>query len=44
MILKLDFENAYDKISWSFLFEALKQRGCVKNGVIGSKRWFLVGL
>jgi hypothetical protein len=27
VILKLDFEKAYDKISWSFLFESLKQRG-----------------
>ena len=26
-ILKLDFENAYDKISWEFLFDCLKQRG-----------------
>jgi hypothetical protein len=27
IILKLDFEKAYDKTSWSFLFEAMKQRG-----------------
>jgi hypothetical protein len=27
VILKLDFEKAYDKISWSFLFESMKQRG-----------------
>jgi hypothetical protein len=27
IILKLHFEKAYDKISWSFLFEAMKQRG-----------------
>jgi hypothetical protein len=27
IVLKLDFEKAYDKISWSFLFETLKQRG-----------------
>jgi hypothetical protein len=26
-VLKLDFENAYDKINWSFIFETLKQRG-----------------
>jgi hypothetical protein len=27
VILKLDFEKAYDKISWEFFFEMLKQRG-----------------
>jgi hypothetical protein len=27
VILKLDFEKAYDKISWEFIFEMLKQRG-----------------
>lgn len=27
IILKLDFEKAYDKISWSFLMECLRQRG-----------------
>jgi hypothetical protein len=31
VILKLDFEKAYDKISWSFLFEAMKQRGCCET-------------
>jgi hypothetical protein len=27
VILKLDFEKMYDNISWSFLFESMKQRG-----------------
>jgi hypothetical protein len=27
VILKLDFEKTHDKISWSFLFESMKQRG-----------------
>jgi hypothetical protein len=26
-VLKLDFEKAYDKISWGFLFEYMEQRG-----------------
>jgi hypothetical protein len=26
-ILKLDFEKAYDKVCWEFLFESLKIRG-----------------
>lgn len=27
VVIKIDFENAYDKISWDFLFEILQQRG-----------------
>ena len=27
LILKLDFEKAYDKISWTFLMDCLRQRG-----------------
>lgn len=27
IILKLDFEKAYDKMSWSFLMDCLRQRG-----------------
>jgi hypothetical protein len=31
LVLKLDFEKAYDKLNWDFLFECLKQRGfCAK--------------
>lgn len=33
LILKLDFEKAYDKLNWKFLYECLKQKG------FGSK-WF----
>jgi hypothetical protein len=35
IILKLDFEKANDKISWSFLFEARNKEGFVKNGATG---------
>jgi len=27
IILKLDFEKAYDKVKWSFLFRSLEARG-----------------
>jgi hypothetical protein len=28
IVLKLDFEKAYDKMCWEFLFESLKMRNC----------------
>ena len=31
LILKLDFEKPYDKISWEFLFDCLRQRGFCEN-------------
>jgi hypothetical protein len=32
VILKLDFEKAYDKVDWEFLFLCLHNRGFVRNG------------
>jgi hypothetical protein len=31
LILKLDFEKAYDKLNWDFLFDCLEQRGFCKK-------------
>jgi hypothetical protein len=31
LILKLDFEKAYDKINWNFILECLAQRGLVEE-------------
>jgi hypothetical protein len=31
LILKLDFEMAYDKLNWDFLFDCLEQRGFCKK-------------
>ena len=28
IVLKLDFEKAYDKVSWAFLLDVLKLSGC----------------
>jgi hypothetical protein len=27
VILKIDFEKAYDKVKWSFMFQTLKMKG-----------------
>ena len=31
VVLKLDFEKAYDKVNWNFLFDALKLWGFSKK-------------
>ena len=28
IVLKLDFEKTYDKVSWAFLLDVLKLSGC----------------
>jgi hypothetical protein len=33
MILKLDYEKAYDRVSWNFLFDMLTSRGFSENWV-----------
>jgi hypothetical protein len=37
IILKLDFEKAYDKVHWGFLRKCLRTRGFVKDGVLELK-------
>ena len=42
LILKIEFEKAYDKVSWSFLEEVMKVKGLPDtwiNWVMQSPRW-----
>jgi hypothetical protein len=32
LVLKLDYEKAYDKVSWQFLLDILEKRGVGVNG------------
>ena len=44
VVLKLDFEKAYDKVNWTLLFTCLKARVLVRHGVNGSSKLWLVAL
>jgi hypothetical protein len=37
VILKIDFEKAYDKVKWSFLQQTLRIKGFSRNGAHGLK-------
>jgi len=37
LVLKLNYEKSYDRISWDFLFEIISSSGLDKFGLIGLK-------
>jgi hypothetical protein len=44
VILKIDFEKAYDKFNWDFLLDCCRKKGLVKLGWPGSIKLFQEGL
>ena len=40
MILKIDFEKAYDSVNWDYIQEVMSQRDLDRNGVNGLTRVF----
>jgi hypothetical protein len=41
VILKLNFEKAYDKVNWNLLFDCLEKKALEISGVNGSSRLLL---
>ncbi len=39
VILKLDFEKAYDKVHWVFLLDALEREALMRLGALGSVKY-----
>ena len=35
VILKIDFEKAYDKVNWNLLFTCMEKEVLIRNGVSG---------
>jgi hypothetical protein len=44
VVLKLDFEKAYDKVNWDFLLVVTRLKASIKCGVDGLKRFFIMEL
>jgi hypothetical protein len=41
VVLKIDFEKAYDKVNWEFLFDCCRQKGFSSNWLVWIKKQLL---